>query len=237
MVARRLAERSSLVAPLAALAALVTACGQAEGPRPAASAAPIAPASGAPTFSREAFAPSGADAGAAEFTVPSSPDPAVLDEIVAAADKAKITAPPVDAGAIGSDTGVASDAGAPPPASAASDAGAPSARISVGKPALVPDMSDPAIERTARAQLYWPLVQRCRGPGGGLLPPEAVHLKFQLDPDGYVVPASVIAIPKEARFADAARCMGREVASSSFRAPPSARSRTHTIDSDVPSVD
>jgi len=98
-------------------------------------------------------------------------------------------------------------------------------------------MSSPAIERAARAQLYWPLVQRCRDEGGGLLPPEVVHLAFHLDQDGYVVPATILAVPREKRFADAARCMARELSMATFRAPAAARGLPQTVSMDVPSVD
>jgi hypothetical protein len=191
-----------------------------------------APASA--TFARSAVAPPPGDAGAGDPPVPSAADPAALDEILAAAPKAR------DAGAdrsslIGTDTGVRGDAG--PGAAPAPAEPAKAAKIHVGKVVVEPGMSSPAIERAARAQLYWPLVQRCRDADGGVLPPEVVHLTFHLDADGYVIPSTILAVPKEPRFADAARCMARELGLATFRAPAAARGMPQNVSTDVPSVD
>lgn len=213
----------------AALLILLSAC----------SHAPSEPAGGAPAgsavFSRDTFAPPPGDAGSGDPPVPASADPAVLDEILAAAPRPGGSPGRDPVALLGTDTGMKGDAGVAE-APAATDP-AKGARIRVGKLSIEPGMSSPAIERAARAQLYWPLVQRCRAEDGALLPPEVVRLTFHLDRDGYVVPATILAIPKERRFADAARCMARELSMATFRAPASARGLPQTVSMDVPSVD
>ncbi|APR76653.1 Hypothetical protein A7982_02000 [Minicystis rosea] len=189
------------------------------------------------TFSREAFAPRAGDAGPSEPAVPTSADPAALDEILAAAPRASARAPTgADGGtAIGIDNGGREDADAADAGAAGDRARAP--KVRVGKPTLEPDLSGAAVEQAARAQLYWPITQRCRGEGGRILPPEAVHVIFHIDADGYLIPPTILAQPKEERFAAAARCIARELSTTTFRAPPAARGKPHVIDTDVPSVD
>jgi hypothetical protein len=188
---------------------------------------------GVPVFSREAFASAASDAGV-DPPVATAVDPAALDEILAAADRARPPPASDRGGLVGSDTKTPADAGAPVQAAAQA---ARSATIRVGKVVVEPGMSSPSIERAARAQIYWPLVQRCRDREGGILPPEVVHLAFQIDRDGYIVPSTVVAIPKEPRFGDAARCMARELGTTSFRAPAAARGLPQNVATDVPSVD
>ena len=137
---------------------------------------------------------------------------------------------------IGTDTKVPADAGAAAGVSPTPEAPR-SSKIRVGKVTAEPAMSSPTVERAARAQLYWPLVQRCRDREGAILPPEVVHLAFQIDREGYIVPATILAFPKEPRFADAARCMARELSMATFRAPAGARGLPQNVSMDVPSVD
>jgi len=221
------------------VASLVAACARAPGEATRASSTTSSgPKALSSAFSREAFAtPRGAagDAGPAEPAVPSSADPAALDEIVAAASaKASAAAAPADpSDLLGTDTGVALDGGADrSPASAVHGA-----RVSVGKVTVEPGLSSPGVERAARAQLYWPLVQRCRDEAGAILPPEVVRIRFSLDADGYIVPASIHASAKDPRFGEAARCMERELAAATFRAPPAGRGTQQGVEMDVPSVD
>jgi hypothetical protein len=202
---RALALSPALILQLAA------ACGRA--PDPTTTAPPAESA-----FSRARFAADGADAGSAEPPVPTTADPAALEEILAAVPKT----PPRPA---------ADATSARPPEAT------PAGRVKVGEPSAAPDVSNPALERAARAQLYWPLVQRCHDRDGGLLPPEAVHVSFRLDADGYPVASTILATPRQPRFADAARCMERELGAATFRAPASARGRPHTFQTDVPAVD
>lgn len=190
---------------------------------------------GSATFSREAFAPRAGDAGAAEPPVPTTADPSALAEILAAAPKASARAPtgPDGGTAIGLETGIRDDAGAPSTIDAEPRK---TSKVVVGKTQTAADVSDPAMEQALRAQVYFRLTQRCRE-GDRILPPEAVRIHFQLDADGYLVPPSILATAKEERFAGAARCMARELSTTTFRAPPAARGRAHTVDADVPSVD
>jgi hypothetical protein len=62
-------------------------------------------------------------------------------------------------------------------------------------------------------------------------------LTFYLDRDGYVVPSTILAVPREARFAEAARCMARELSMATFRAPAAARGMMQNVSMDVPSID
>jgi hypothetical protein len=219
---------------------LLPACGHASDEPSLASpstAPPGAPAP-APTFSREALAPPG-DAGATEPAVPTTADPAALDEILAAAPRPSASAPTLadasdHSALLGTDTGTA-DAGpgdARPPADPAR-----TAKIRIGKVTAEPGMASAAIERGARAQLYWALVQGCRDLDGGVLPPEVVHVELHLDHEGYIVPATILAFPKDPRFADAARCMARELRATAFRMPAAARGTPMNVKLDVPSVD
>ncbi len=159
------------------------------------------------TFAREGFAPGPGDAGADPRTpgappVPASANPAALDEILAAVPRSG----PGGTGSkelIGTDTGVPVDPGAGTQVGAGSGPDGVSkerprrAQITIGKVTHEAGVASASIERAARAQLYWPLVQRCREDGGALLPPEVVRLSFQLDREGYVVPSSILAVPRE----------------------------------------
>jgi hypothetical protein len=52
-----------------------------------------------------------------------------------------------------------------------------------------------------------------------------------------VIPASVLALPKDRQYEDAARCMGRELTMATFRGPAAARGQLQEVITDVPSVD
>jgi hypothetical protein len=212
---------------------VLAACSRAPAGQPGATGSV---AGGSPVFGREAFAPPAGDAGGGELPVPTKADPAALDEILAAAASRGAAAPPPRGGLVGTDTKVPGEAGAAGGASQTADTPR-SSKIHVGKVIVEPGMSTPSVERSARAQVYWPLVQRCRDREGAILPPEVVHLAFQLDRDGYVVPATIRAAPKDPRFADAARCMARELSITTFRAPAAARGLPQDVFMDVPSVD
>ncbi len=224
-------------AALALILPLLAACG---GERPGADAG-AAPAeaigSAAPAaWSRDASAPALAGSGAAEPPVLATVDPAALDELLANVPKA--TAPQAtgaDGGtAIGTDTGLPPT---PPEVPTAKAAAAADGNVTFGKIVTQAEMSSPAIERAARAQLYWRLVQRCRDREGKILPPESVHLLFKVDADGYISGSTIIAEAKQERFTEAARCMARELSTATFRAPASARGQPHNVNADVPSVD
>jgi hypothetical protein len=221
-----------------ARAALLTLVLAACSPAPEESSAPghAATPSPSPSFSRQAFVLLPGDAGAAGLPVPTTADPAVLDEILAAAARALDDggARPADRSAVlGTDTGVMADAktgfGRTPQT--------PGAKITAGKVIQEAAMSSPTAERALRAQIYWPLVQRCRDRRGAILPPEVVRLEFHVDLDGYVIPATILAVPKDRQYEDAALCMARELGMATFRAPAAARGQPQVVQADVPSVD
>lgn len=221
----------------------LAACSR-EPPEPSAST-PAGSSSLIP-WSRGASARPPEAAGDAGPELATSADPAALDEILAAVPKTRPGPTGEDGGtAIGTTTASASDsasarasASTSAPASASPSAPLPAApRISVGKISLQAEVSSPSIERAARAQLYWNLVQRCRDKDGAILPPDAITLTFHIDEDGYIVPATITATAADARHADPAHCMRRELSAATFRAPAGARGLPASVSMTVPSVD
>ena len=162
-----------------------------------------------------------------------SVDPGALDDLIAAAPKPAASA--VAAPKIGGDTGISSGkAGAvelPPPPTTRTP------RVVVGTPTMQPAMANPAIERAARAQLYWNLVQRCRDKNGKILPPDAILMRFNIDADGYITPSSIVARATAAEHADAAHCMQRELSTATFRAPAATWGHIGAVHATLPSVD
>jgi hypothetical protein len=233
---RALSIDAALVRFAAALALLLGLAPAAACSRPE-SAAPAPPtsASAAGRWSRDALSAPSAERGPTEPPVLASADPAALAELLRKAPPAAAR-PTGSAGgtALGEETHLPE--GAPlvePPA--------PSTHtrpvIMVGTPVMQATMANPAIERAARAQLYWNLVQRCRDKEGQILPADAIHLKFNIDADGYIASASIIATAADPRFSDAAHCMRRELSTATFRAPAATRGQFGVIDATVPSVD
>jgi hypothetical protein len=177
-----------------------------------------------------------------------SADPSALEEILAAAPKD--AGPPTgeDGGTrIGTDTGIAetkdkeqsaetraASSSAAPPGKDPSDQ---KARISLGAVQFQQAMSSPSVERSARAQLYFGLVQRCRDRDGKILPPDAVKVGFNVDSDGYIVASTIRASTQDVRYEDAAHCIRRELSAATFRAPPAARGLPTIVTLTVPSVD
>lgn len=109
--------------------------------------------------------------------------------------------------------------------------------IQLGAVAVQTEMASPALEREARAQLYFPLVTRCRGKDGQILPPDAVTLEFTIDVDGYIVPQNISATAEKEEHAAAAKCMRRELSGLPFRGPAGARGQVAHVKMTVPSVD
>ncbi|XXX72892.1 hypothetical protein WMF30_35110 [Sorangium sp. So ce134] len=220
---------------LVVLLPLLAAC---ERPEPA---PPAEADAGAHTPWTRSAAPSLSERGAHPRTggvpVASSVEPDALEEILAAARQA---APRPGDGAslakIGTSTGLPAPS-APPPDPAPSPAPAPRSRVEIGAPMMQANMSSPAIEKAARAQLYWDLVQRCRGPDGKLLPPDAVRVEFNVDAEGYIVVPTIIGSASDPRYDEAATCMRRELSGATFRAPAGARGLPTRVDATVPSVD
>jgi hypothetical protein len=178
------------------------------------------------------------DRGDSGAELQTTPDPTALEEILAAAPRtgARPTGP--DGGTlVGTVTDAGDeprDAGAPAPDAAAPKA---EARVEAGEPEVQPGLPSPAIERAARAQLYYPLTTRCKDKGGKILPPDAIQLNFRIDADGYVVPSSISAIATDPRHEDAASCMRRELGAATFRAPAAARGAGTWVNVTLPSVD
>lgn len=204
---------------------------------------------GAPVFSRGSASSTPAslspeaNAGPAPLN---SADPDALKELLAAAPKE----PPKPTGedgksAIGTETREREGKGrkepgaaAMPSASASAAASAPlPLRVSVGAVTVQAAMATPSIERAAREQLYWPLVQRCRDKEGKILPPDSILVLFRVDPDGYIISSSISATPSAPELEDAAHCMRRELSAATFRAAPGARGTMTTVTMTAPSVD
>jgi hypothetical protein len=217
----------------ALFALLVSAgCARSGGdPAPAPVASAIVVGAGS-AWSREALAPREGAAGPVDPAVMASVDPGGLDDLIAAAPKpaASVAAP-----AIGGTTGISSGSAAPvePPPPPATR----TPRVVVGAPTMQPAMANPAIERAARAQLYWNLVQRCRDRGGKILPPDAISMRFNIDADGYITPSSIVARATAAEHADAAHCMQRELSTATFRAPAATWGHAGEVHATLPSVD
>jgi hypothetical protein len=194
-----------------------------------ASAAPIV------SWSRKTFPPASATAHVNEPKVVASANPAALDELIATAPTAARPPTGPDGGsAIGRDTGLPADSAPPAVWSPPEVRRSPK---STAAPAAQRGMAEPAIERAARAELYWNLVQRCRDPDGHLLPPDAIHLQFNLDAEGSIIPSSIIATAHDPRLAGAAHCMQRALAASTFQAPLSTHGTPKTVHATVPSID
>jgi hypothetical protein len=100
-----------------------------------------------------------------------------------------------------------------------------------------PGAGNDAIERSARAALYWDLTQHCKDESDRILPPESIEVRFDVDEEGYLVTSTITAIAKNPRFERAALCMRREVARSAYRAPPAARGVATHLKLWVPSTD
>jgi hypothetical protein len=224
--------------------------GQGKEAGAAPSSSPLGPKDPWSRESREK-SPSSSPAGANDAgpTQEAPLDPTALDELIAAVPKEPVPATGEDGGtAVGTDTGIKpgsahdkndkTDAKQPPAASAkAAQAAPPNPQVSFGPLSIQAEMSSASIEREARAQLYWSLVQRCRAKDGSILPPDVVTLVFRIDEDGYIVGSSILATPSKAIYDDAAHCMRRELSAATFRAPVGARGMPTTVTMTVPSVD
>jgi hypothetical protein len=229
----------ALVLVCSAFAAACSRDGQGSGP-PAASARPAA--SALAPWSRSESAASEKDSGPppAGATI----DPTALDEILAAAPKKALSATGEDgSSAVGTDTGLKpGDKGAeeepkepvaPPPANPAPSGG----KVSFGPLSIQGEMASASIEREARAQLYWGLVQRCRDKDGSTLPPDVVTIQFRIDEDGFIIGSSINATPSKPVYEDAAHCMRRELSAATFRAPVGVRGLITVVTMTVPSID
>lgn len=164
------------------------------------------------------------------------PDPEALSELIESAPRNIAASTGEDGGTLlGSDTRLPlSDASAAPDPAARP---IQRARIAIGEATTQPQMASPAIERAARAQLYWNLVQRCRDSGDKILPPDAVTLVFTINSDGHIVASSIVASAANPEHEAAALCMRRELSAAAFHGPASARGMATRITATIPSVD
>lgn len=175
--------------------------------------------------------------------VAKAPVPGVLEEILAAAPKSTAQPTGPDGGTlVGAETGVRDEArveadGPGGGLDASASRLAKRIQIHEGSPDVHEGIPSSAVERAARAQLYYPLVTRCRGADGKILPPDTIVLRFKIDVDGYIVPSSISASGAEARYEAAANCMQRELSAAAFRAPAAARGVATWVNATVPSVD
>ena len=108
--------------------------------------------------------------------------------------------------------------------------------LRVGKERYDPLLSNPAIERSARAQIYWTLRQ-CTAADGKPPPPESVALSFTLRPDGTVDPATVSATTEDKSLQPVAACVARTFAAIPYRGPAAAHGTSPRVVVVWPSVD
>jgi hypothetical protein len=217
--------------PLVGVVGFGFACSQ-----PAPTAAP-APASS--VFSADAgvglSVVDGADGGP---PLAKEPERGVLAEILAAAPKELPKPTDADGGTlIGTETGA--DGVANPLGTKGTLAMAHGKKATMIESGSIEVQSLPAhaAERTARAQIYYPLVMRCRDADGRILPPDAIVLRFRLDEDGNIVPSSISAIAVDPRHESAANCMRRELSAAAFRGPAATRGSSVSLKATIPSVD
>lgn len=238
-------------------AGLLAGCPRSEDEPPGAlgSGPPAGSPSAVATWSRDAVSASKTPGGAASAldaphasadpAVVTSVDPTAVDELLAAVPKTLPASTDPDGGTlIGTDTGEREDSrrsarrepADPEPAKAPREPQKKSL-VSLGAVSIQESMANPSLERAARAELYWPLVQRCRDKEGKILPPDAILVLFHINVDGYIIGSSIVASPSKPIYEDAAHCMRRELLSATFRAPPAARGMQVNVTMTVPSVD
>ncbi|MBI4956963.1 MAG: hypothetical protein HY908_33415 [Myxococcales bacterium] len=174
--------------------------------------------------------------------VPTTPDPKALAEIVGATPKSTPAPTDPDGGTLVGTEVPPPDGGTEPLPSATPVEFAPSAvpsgpRLSAGHIEIRPGLSNPAVERMAREQIYWQLVQECRAPDGKVLPPDAVLLEFVIRPDGTVDPSSVAVSAEIPAYRAAAECMQRKFVALPFRPPAATLGRKTVVQATLPSVD
>jgi hypothetical protein len=215
------------------LAASALACARPEAGSASSTVNPLG-SSSAGRWSREALSAPSAAQGPAEPPVLTSADPSALEQLLAKAPPRAEKPAGSSGSALGEETHLPPDAPITEPLPPEPRR---KAKVTVGAPVMQTNMANPAIERAARAQLYWNLVQRCRDREGKILPPDAIRLKFNIDPDGYIASSSIIATAADPRHLDAAHCMRRELSTATFRAPAATRGQFGLIDATVPSVD
>ena len=178
---------------------------------------------------REAPPPAASSAKPVVVVGPLPLEPTALGALVAELDQREVKAP-APRELVGTQTGRAPDEGG--------DAELPPRSVAkFGRPTRQGDVSSTAVERSARADLYWTLVARCRGPDGETLPPDAVTLRFRLDESGAIELDTLSSEPSQPRYEDAASCMRRELVSLPYRGSAGQRGSRALVTMTVPSVD
>jgi hypothetical protein len=225
-------------------AGLLAGCSRSEDEPPGAASADPSASSPSDVAVSRALEGDGPDA-SADPAAASSVDPTAVDELLAAVPKTLPATTDPDGGTlIGSDTGKKEEPGRParrepagPEPAKAAAAPQKKSLVSLGAVSIQGSMATPSIERAARAELYWPLVQRCRDKDGKILPPDSILILFNLNGDGYIIGTTIVASPAKPTYQDAANCMRRELLAATFRAPPAARGMPVNVRMTVPSVD
>ena len=105
---------------------------------------------------------------------------------------------------------------------------------------MQPRLSNPAIERAAREQIYWHF-RECTGPDGKPPPPDTILLMFTIRPDGTVNPALVetrcVDPDLTETYAATVDCVARQFAAHPFRGPAATRRMAARVMITWPSTD
>lgn len=168
-----------------------------------------------------------------DLLAPDRADPGALAELLKAAPAPEPLRPtdPEGGTRVGTDTGLEpTEPPLVPPRPAA-----PS--LHAGQLELQPLLSTPAIERAARAQIYWRLAQQCHGPDGAPLPPDAIRVSFHIRADGSVDPGSLSASATDVKYQAVTECVVRELSASAFRGPEATLHSSADVIMTWPSVD
>jgi hypothetical protein len=170
---------------------------------------------------------------ASTVRVAHEPDPRVRAQIVAAAPDGSARPTGPDGGTlVGSKTDVEGTAAVlPAPADSREQPGRS------GPVRVEPLVSSPALERAARAQVYWTLAQKCTTSDGKLPPPESIVLSFTIAGDGTVDPTSITVRSDDPALAPVVDCVLREFAATPFSVPAARGSARSTVLIAWPSVD
>jgi len=227
----------SLVVALVATATAIVGIACEGGPAPAPTvAAPGRTVDPATTWARGDFGARPVPTSSAGPASLATADPLALADLLRAVPTTAPAATDPDGGTL-----IGSETGAPATAAPVTVEEAPQrtkkSTVQLGAVAVQSEMASPAIEREARAQLYFPLVTRCRDAQGKILPPDAILLEFTINDDGYIVPQNVSATAQSPVHRAAADCMRRELLGLPFRGPAGARGQQAQVKMTVPSVD
>ena len=114
-----------------------------------------------------------------------------------------------------------------------------SAAVSLSRVKLEPPRrtSSTSAERDLRSTLHFELVEQCRGPSGGILPPETVQIEFRVDSLGRIDRTSVVATARSPEYEPAARCMARVIRAADARFSSSRNREATLVHALVPTTD